>query len=41
VKISAEKAYKDIKVLWKNLKSSKKQLGIGQKPPSTDEGNSP
>ena len=40
-KISAEKAYKDIKALWKDLKSSKKQLGIGQKPPTTDEENSP
>ena len=40
-KISAEKAYKDIKALWKDLKSSKKQLGIGQKPPSNDGDNSP
>ena len=35
-KISTEKAYKDIKALWKDLKSSKKQLGIGKKPPTTD-----
>ena len=40
-KITAEKAYKDIKALWKDLKSSKKQLGIGQKPPSNDGDNSP
>ncbi len=40
-KITAEKAYKDIKALWKDLKLSKKQLGIGQKPPTTDEENSP
>ena len=40
-KISTEKAYKDIKALWKDLKSSKKQLRIGQKPPITDEENSP
>ena len=28
-KLSTEEAYKQIKVLWKQLKSSKKQLGIG------------
>ncbi len=32
-KISPEAAYKQIKVLWKGLKQSKKQLGI-QEPPS-------
>jgi len=40
-KISTEKAYKDIKALWKDLKSSKKQLEIGKKPPTTDGENSP
>ena len=40
-KISTEKAYKDIKALWKDLKSSKKQLGIGKKPPTNDEENLP
>jgi hypothetical protein len=40
-KISAEKAYEDIKALWKDLKFSKKSLGIGQKPPSSGEKNSP
>lgn len=30
-KINTEKAYKDIKALWKDLKHSKKQLGIGGK----------
>ncbi len=39
-KISPEKAYKEIKLLWKQLRSSKKNLGIGAKPPGTDEGNS-
>ncbi|CAA9399411.1 Isopropylmalate/homocitrate/citramalate synthases [uncultured Leptolyngbya sp.] len=28
-KISAEQAYQDIKCLWKQLKHSKQQLGIG------------
>ncbi|MBD2016425.1 hypothetical protein H6F96_20930 [Microcoleus sp. FACHB-53] len=28
-KISSEEAYKQIKALWKQLKHSKKQLGIG------------
>ncbi|CAA9322212.1 Isopropylmalate/homocitrate/citramalate synthases [uncultured Leptolyngbya sp.] len=28
-KISAEQAYQDIKSLWKQLKHSKQQLGIG------------
>ncbi|MGB3203987.1 MAG: hypothetical protein WBB28_03235 [Crinalium sp.] len=27
-KLTSEEAYKQIKVLWKQLKSSKKQLGI-------------
>lgn len=31
-KISSEEAYNQIKDLWKQLKRSKKQLGIGGKP---------
>ena len=31
-KISAIEAYNQIKNLWKELKKSKKELGIGQKP---------
>lgn len=31
-KISSEEAYNQIKALWKQLKRSKKQLGIGGKP---------
>lgn len=31
-KISPEEAYDQIKALWKQLKRSKKQLGIGEKP---------
>lgn len=34
-KMPPELAYKEIKVLWKQLKRSKKQLGIGQ-PPAND-----
>lgn len=38
-KITPEKAYKEIKSLWKELKSTKKTLGIGRKPPeSFDDG---
>ncbi|MGB3760589.1 MAG: hypothetical protein WBA07_30150 [Rivularia sp. (in: cyanobacteria)] len=29
-KLSAEKAYQEIKTLWKDLKNSKKQLHIGE-----------
>ena len=35
-KLSPEDSFKQIKSLWKELKQSKKMLGIGQKPP-TDE----
>jgi hypothetical protein len=37
-KISPEESYRRIKALWKELKSSKKQLGIGKHPfnPETD-----
>lgn len=31
-KISSEEAYKQIKSLWKQLKRTKKQLGIGSQP---------
>lgn len=31
-KLSPEESYKQIKALWKQLKSSKKQLGIGEHP---------
>ncbi|MBV6621967.1 MAG: hypothetical protein KI793_03270 [Rivularia sp. (in: Bacteria)] len=31
-KITSEEAYKQIKALWKKLKSSKKELGIHDKP---------
>ncbi len=36
-KISPEESYRQIKALWKDLKSSKKQLGIGQHPFQQDE----
>lgn len=35
-KISSEEAYKQIKAMWKNLKRTKKQLGIGE---NTFDGN--
>ena len=38
-KIPTAQAYEQIKDLWKNLKRSKKQLGIGEKPFETDEEN--
>ncbi|MEB3335902.1 MAG: hypothetical protein VKJ46_00445 [Leptolyngbyaceae bacterium] len=31
-KLSPEEAYQEIKTLWKQLKQSKQQLGIGQNP---------
>ena len=31
-KITSEESYKQIKSLWKELKRSKKELGIGQQP---------
>jgi hypothetical protein len=33
-KLSPEEAYKQMKVLWKQLKRSKKELGIGNEPPA-------
>jgi hypothetical protein len=35
-KISSEQAYKDIKSLWKQLKKSKKELGVGVNIPKTE-----
>ncbi|HAX77177.1 MAG TPA: hypothetical protein DCY88_15415 [Cyanobacteria bacterium UBA11372] len=42
-KLSPEDAYKQIKGLWKQLKRSKKQLGIGQEPfqPEDNNGDEP
>lgn len=40
-KLPPEQAYKEIKRLWKSLKRSKKELGIGQKPFQPPEGESP
>lgn len=37
-KISPEEAYEQIKALWKQLKRSKKQLGIGEKPSDNSQG---
>lgn len=31
-KLSSEEAYKQLKTLWKQLKHTKKQLGIGKQP---------
>ncbi|WP_310480994.1 hypothetical protein [Chamaesiphon sp. VAR_48_metabat_403] len=36
-KLTPEESYKQIKALWKELKRSKKQLGIGEQ--STNDGN--
>ncbi|MBD2731100.1 hypothetical protein H6G96_33495 [Nostoc sp. FACHB-892] len=33
-KLSPDEAYKQIKALWKQLKHSKKELGIAQEPPA-------
>lgn len=33
-KLDADEAYKQIKSLWKQLKHSKKELGIGHEPPA-------
>jgi hypothetical protein len=37
-KLSPEESYNQIKYLWKQLKDSKKQLGIGQNPFQNNEG---
>ncbi|WP_224092422.1 hypothetical protein [Nostoc sp. MS1] len=39
-KLSPEEAYEQIKGLWKELKRTKKQLQIGEKPFQNDDGNS-
>jgi hypothetical protein len=36
-KLPSEEAYKQIKSLWKQLKRSKKELGIGKKPFDNDQ----
>ncbi|MBE9227191.1 hypothetical protein IQ264_17315 [Phormidium sp. LEGE 05292] len=38
-KLPPEEAYKQIKALWKQLKRSKKELGIGQNPFQSDNHN--
>jgi len=38
-KITTVEAYEEIKALWKELKKSKKNLGIGQDPLEGDTGN--
>jgi hypothetical protein len=35
-KVSSEQAYQDIKSLWKQLKKSKKELGVGANIPKTE-----
>lgn len=39
-KLSPEEAYEQIKVLWKKLKKTKKQLGIGESPFKNDDEDS-
>lgn len=39
-KISTDEAYKQIKSLWKQLKRSKKQLGVGEDDSREDESDS-
>ncbi|MFB2923030.1 MULTISPECIES: DUF7219 family protein [Aerosakkonema] len=39
-KLPPDEAYKQIKKLWKQLKRSKKQLGIGESPFNPEDGNS-
>ncbi len=38
-KMTPEAAYREIKQLWKQLKSSKKALGIGNQPPASEDGD--
>lgn len=40
-KISPEESYRQIKALWKDLKNSKKQLGIGKHPFTPDANSDP
>jgi hypothetical protein len=37
-KMTPEESYREIKKLWKQLKSSKKALGIGKQPPALGDG---
>jgi hypothetical protein len=37
-KLAPEEAYQQIKGLWKDLKRTKKQLGIGEQNPETTDG---
>ena len=39
-KIPPDQAYEQIKDLWKNLRRSKKELGIGENPFQTEDGES-
>jgi hypothetical protein len=39
-KIPPDQAYEQIKDLWKNLRRSKKELGIGENPFQTEDGKS-
>ncbi|MGA7935067.1 MAG: hypothetical protein WCA35_16085, partial [Kovacikia sp.] len=36
-KLSPEESYQEIKALWKQLKRSKKQLGIGDQSPTQED----
>jgi hypothetical protein len=38
-KVSQADAYEQIKTLWKQLKRSRKQLGIGENPFQSEDGN--
>ncbi|AFZ29724.1 hypothetical protein ABN584_01470 [Gloeocapsa sp. BRSZ] len=40
-KLSPEESYKQIHALWKDLKRTKKQLGIGESPFQEDDENPP
>lgn len=40
-KMSAEESYKQIHALWKDLKRTKKQLGVGENPFQGDSENPP
>ena len=39
-KLSPEESYKQVKALWKQLKRTKKQLGIGKPPDANQDGTS-
>ena len=38
-KLTPEESYREIKSLWKQLKRSKKQLGVGDSSPTQEGGN--